>query len=362
VQIEVTDSGIGISPENQARLFHSFHQANLHTTREYAKAELGLAISRHLVEIMGGRMWVDSELGLGATVGFTFPAKRGDENENRLLSNNNYWADKRALVVDDAPNTLVYFRGEASRLSISCDVALSGEAALDLIGKNGPYDICFIDWKMPGMNGIETAARLREQGAARPLIVLMISAAEWKLVEDDAKKAGVEYYLQKPLFRSDIIDCLNNCFGPKPAEDAQPQVKKDNFYGFRILLVDDLEINREIVIALLEPTGLAIDCAENGKVAVKMVTGADKPYDVIFMDLQMPEMNGFEAAIKIRQFEESSSERNVKQIPIIAMTASVSRVDIEKCLETGMNEHIGLPMDIEEVLEKLRFYLNPQTF
>jgi len=356
VQIEVTDSGIGISPENQARLFHSLHQANSHTVREYAKAELGLAISRHLVEMMGGRIWVDSELGLGATVGFSFTARQGDENENKLLSNNNYWANKHALVVDDAPNTLVYFRGEASRLSISCDIALSGEAALELIGKNSPYDICFIDWKMPGMNGIETAVRIREPGAAGPPIVLMISAAEWKLVEDDAKKAGVEYYLQKPLFRSDIIDCLNNCFGPKPAEDARPQVKKDNFSGFRILLVDDLEINREIVLALLEPTGLAIDCAVNGKAALKKVMNAEKPYDMIFMDLQMPEMDGYEATLKIRQFEENryGGMGAEKQTPIIAMTANVSRDDVEKCFETGMNDHLGLPLDIEEVLKKLR--------
>jgi len=361
VQIEVTDSGIGVSPENQARLFHSLHKASPHAGHEYARAELGLSISRHLVEMMGGRIWVDSELGMGATFGFTFMAKQGDDVENRLLSNNMYWTNKRALVVDDAPNILVYFRGEASRLSFSCDVALSGDAALEMIGKNGPYDICFIDWKMPGMNGIETAARISKLGAGKPLIVLMISSDEWKLVEEDAKKAGVEHYLQKPLFRSDIIECLNNFFVPKTAEAAQAQDINNNFEGFRILLVDDLEINREIVIALLEPTGLAIDCAENGKAAVKMVTAAEKPYDVIFMDLQMPEMNGFEAAHKIRQFEESRSGGNVKQTPIIAMTANVSRVDIEKCLEAGMNDHIGLPMDIDEVLKKLRSCLNPQS-
>jgi signal transduction histidine kinase/DNA-binding response OmpR family regulator len=361
IQIEITDSGIGVSAENQARLFHSLHQNASNTLRKFGRSGIGLAISRHLVELMGGRIWVDSELGMGATFGFTFLARQGDDSENKLLSNNIYWANKRALVVDDAPNILVYFRSEASRFSISCDVVLSAEAALEQIGKNGPYDICFIDWKMPGMNGIEAAARISKLGVGRPSIVLMISAAEWKLVEDDAKKAGVEYYLQKPLFRSDIIDCLNSFFGPKPAEEARTHVKKDDFSGFRILLVEDLEINREIVIALLEPTGLAIDCAENGKIAVKMVTNAEKPYDMIFMDLQMPEMNGYEAAIKIRQFEESrygGSAGAVKQTPIVAMTASVSREDIEKCLETGMNDHIGLPMDIEEVLKKLRSYLN----
>jgi CheY-like chemotaxis protein len=323
---------------------------------------MGLAISRHLVELMGGRIWVDSELGMGATFGFTFMARQGDDGENRLLLNNGYWANKRALVADDAPNILVYFRSEASRLSISCDVALSGEAALEMIEKNDPYDICFIDWKLPGMNGIEAAARIREMGAGKPQIILMISAAEWKLMEEDARKAGVEHYLQKPLFRSDIIDCLNGCFGPKPAQEAQTRDKKDNFEGFHVLIVEDLEINREIVLAYLEPTGLAIDCAENGKAAVKMVMAAEKPYDIIFMDLQMPEMDGYEAAKKIRQFEDrhygDSGCGAAKQTPIIAMTANVSREDIEKCMEAGMNDHIGLPLDIEEVLKKLRSCLN----
>jgi len=366
IQIEVTDSGIGVSSENQSRLFHSFHQNASNTSRKFGRSGIGLAISKHLVELMGGRIWVDSELGMGSTFGFTFPARQGegDDSENKLLSNNIYWANKRALVVDDAPNILVYFRSEASRLSISCDVVLSGEAALEQIGKNGPYDICFIDWKMSGMNGIEAAARIRELGDGKSSIVLMISAAEWKMIEEDAKKAGVEHYLQKPLFRSDIIDCLNRCFGPGLAENARTQAAKDDFNGFRILLVEDMEINREIVTALLDPTGLAIDCAVNGKAAVKMVMDAEKPYDMIFMDLQMPEMDGYEAALKIRSIEEDryrGSAGASKQTPIIAMTASVSREDIEKCLETGMNDHIGLPMDIEVVLKKLRSYIRPRA-
>jgi signal transduction histidine kinase/CheY-like chemotaxis protein len=359
VQIEVTDSGIGISAENQDRLFHSFHQINSKTSRKFGGAGAGLAISRHLVELMGGRIWVDSQLGMGATFSFTFMAKQGYDVENRLFSNNSYWANKRALAVDDAPNILVYFRIEAARLSISCDVALSGEAALEQLEKNDPYDICFIDYKMPGINGIAAAVRINEISAGKTAIVLMVSTAEWKTIEEDAKRAGIKYYLQKPLFRSDIIDCLNAFFGPNTAEDAQARVKIDNFRGSRILLVEDMEINREIVIALLEPTGLAIDCAENGKAALKLVMGAEKPYDMIFMDLQMPEMDGYEAAFKIRQFEESRSGRGVKKTPIIAMTANVSHDDIEKCLEAGMNDHIGLPMDIEEVLKKLRSCLKP---
>ena len=362
VQIEVTDSGIGISAENQSRLFHSFHKTNVDSSRKLGEAGMGLAISRHLVEMMGGRIWVDSELGMGATFGFTFIARQGDESENKVLLNNTYWADKRALVADASPNTLVYFRSEAVRLSISCDVMLSGETALEQIKKNGMYDIYFIDWKMHGVNGIEIAASIMElsAGKKKPLIAIMCSAVEWKLIEASAKTAGVEYFLQKPLFRSNIIDCLNSFFGPKNTELSHTPEIKDNFEGFHILLVEDIEINREIVLAQLEPTALAIDCAVNGKVALKMVMNAEKPYDVIFMDLQMPEMDGYEAAYKIRQFERGSYGGDMeagKQIPIIAMTASVSRDDVERCLKAGMTDHISLPMDIEEVLKKLRFYL-----
>ena len=356
IQIDITDSGTGISPENQARLFNPYYKAHSYTSREYAKAELGLSISRHLVNLMGGRIWVDSELGLGATISFTFPAKRDDYGRNKMLSNVSYWENKRALVVDDAPNILVYFRGEAARLSITCDVALSGEAAIEQIEKNGLYDIYFIDWKMQGINGIETAEKIKElsAGKQKPIIVIMSPVVEWTLIEEDAKTAGIDHYLQKPLFRSDIIDCLNKFFGPKPVEVTKEQDINDNFEGFRILMVEDIEINREIVLANLEATKLAIDCAENGKAALKMVMSAEKPYDMIFMDLQMPEMDGFEATHKIRKYEASIS---AKRTPIIAMTASVFREDIDKCIKAGMNDHLGLPLNIDEMLKKLRIYL-----
>jgi len=379
IQIEITDSGIGISADNQTRLFHSFHRSGFNTSRKFGGTGVGLAISRHLVEMMGGRIWVNSELGMGATFGFTFTAKSGDDNGGGLFANNRYWAGKRALVADDAPNTLVFFRGEASRLSVSCDVVLSGEAAVEMTEKNGAYDIYFLDWKMNGMNGVETAKKITELNAAiggtaaagnrQPAIALMISGTERRQIEKDAEAAGIAYYLQKPLFRSDIIDCLNRFFVPETREAPKAPEETYNFEGFRILLVEDMEINREIILAQLEKTKLAIDCAVNGKAAVKMVMDAEKHYDAIFMDLQMPEMDGYEAAFNIRKYENghygkdfhgtSGAAGAATHTPIIAMSASVFREDIEKCLEAGMNDHIGLPVDIEEVLKKLRFYLKP---
>ncbi|MDR2478473.1 MAG: response regulator [Treponema sp.] len=362
VQVAVSDTGIGISADQQARLFRSFQQADSSTSRKFGGTGLGLAISKRLVEMMGGEIWIESEPGKGATFVFTFRAERGVDKNRSLLSPNISWNNVRVLAVDDSPDTLEYFRLAASQLNISCDTAASGDAALDLIAKNGLYDIYFIDWKMPGMNGIEAAARIKEQSAGKPSMVIMISAAEWSMIEADAKNAGVNRFLQKPLFHSDLVDCLNECFGMPPDVEQETASKKDDFSRFTILLAEDVEINREIVLALLEPTRLKIECAANGAEAVKMVEAAVRPYDMIFMDVQMPEMDGYEATRKIRALEKERREQagpaaSAPDIPIIAMTANVFREDVEKCLKAGMNDHVGKPLDFDEVLKKLRVHL-----
>jgi signal transduction histidine kinase/DNA-binding response OmpR family regulator len=354
MQIEVSDSGIGISKEQQPRLFTSFEQADSGTSRKFGGTGLGLAISKRLIEMMGGSIWVESEPNEGATFIFTFRAERGEDPNKNQLSKKISSSDVRLMVVDDDPATLEYFCVEAERLNVFCALASSGAAALDLIAVNGFYDIYFIDWKMPGMNGIELARRIKELCVDRPSMVIMISSTEWSVIEEDAKDAGVDHYLQKPLFRSDIINCLNNCFDMSNSDDNKNNTEQNDVSGFRILLVEDVEINREIVLALLEPSNLTIDCAENGIAAVKMVIEAQEPYDMIFMDLQMPEMDGFEATRRIRAID---AEKRLAGVPIVAMTANVFREDIEKCLESGMNDHIGKPLDLEAVMEKLRMYL-----
>jgi CheY-like chemotaxis protein len=190
----------------------------------------------------------------------------------------------------------------------------------------------------------------------------MISAADLNTIENEARAVGVDKFLSKPLFPSSIADLINECLGSGSlaGREGVKVEAVDSFPGRQLLLVEDVEINREIVLALLEPTGLTVNCAENGVEAVKMFSEDPDQYDLILMDIQMPEMDGYEATRQIRQFEKERNFRMEfpKGIPIVAMTANVFREDVEKCLAAGMNDHVGKPLNLEEVLQKLRRYLS----
>jgi signal transduction histidine kinase/CheY-like chemotaxis protein len=362
IRISVTDSGIGISEEQQQRLFSSFEQADSSTSRKFGGTGLGLAISKRIVEMMGGTIWIESELGKGAAFIFTVNLELGPEKQDSLVNPGINWKNVRVLAVDDSADIRDYFVDIAERFGFSCDTAAGAEEAITLNNKNGPYNLYFVDWKMPGMNGIELSRCIKDDNAhsaalgaeEKKSVIIMISAAEWNTIEDEAKQAGVNKFLPKPLFPSSIADCISQCLGkntlPNPKDAKKPA---DDFKGYRILLAEDVEINQEIVIAILEPTSIMIDCAGNGAEAFRIFTGEPDKYDIIFMDVQMPEMDGYEATRKIRD----SAAANAKSIPIIAMTANVFREDIEKCLAAGMNDHVGKPLDFEEVLVKLRQYL-----
>ncbi|MDR1965936.1 MAG: response regulator [Synergistaceae bacterium] len=354
ILFEVADTGIGISREQQARLFTAFGQAESSTSRKFGGTGLGLAISKRIVEMMGGRIWIESEFGKGAKFAFTIQLEIGREKRSGLLPPGAEWKNIRALVVDDSTEILEYLKEIIHGFGVACDTAESGEDALTLVDRNGPYDICFIDWRMPGMDGLELSRRIKEACADKSVII-MISAAEWSSIEEQAHSVGVFKFLSKPIFPSGIADCISECLGTdnQIAQDGESGGEADCFEGNCVLLAEDLEINREIVLALLEPTMLAIDCAENGAEALKMFSDAPDKYDVIFMDVQMPEMDGYEASRRIRAL----GTPKARSIPIIAMTANVFREDVEKCLSSGMDAHMGKPLDPNDILTMLRKYL-----
>jgi signal transduction histidine kinase/DNA-binding response OmpR family regulator len=373
LKISVTDSGIGISPEQQARLFMSFEQADSSTSRKFGGTGLGLSISKRIVEMMNGTILVESEPGKGSSFIFTAQLLKAAEGAEETLPPVN-WGALRILAVDDDSDIRECFGEIAERLGFFCETAADGNEALKLIEQNGSYDVYFVDWKMPGIDGIGLSRRITEMGGIRSVII-MISAFEWDIIAEEAKHAGVDGFLSKPLFPSSIADCISRTLGVAGQVAAAKPDKEitGNFEGRRILLAEDVDINREIVLTLLEPTGLVIDCAADGKEAVQRFTGSPQVYDLIFMDVQMPGMDGLEATRQIRAFEAEQREKTAgdfshetssqlpeasKGIPIIAMTANVFREDVEQCLRAGMNSHVGKPLDFSDVMDKLHQYLD----
>ncbi len=359
LEIAVEDTGIGVAPEQQARLFDSFEQADGGVSRKFGGTGLGLAISKNIVEMMEGRIWVESELGKGSRFLFTLWAETASEAEAPADASHSEveWEKIHMLAVDDSQDVLEYFESLGSSLGLHCEVAASGKEALECIDQaKVPFQIIFVDWMMPEMDGITLTRRMKEK-CGESTVVVMISATEWTRIEPQATAAGVNRFMPKPLFTSDVADCIAECLhlgrGKKPEPEPQPKNDAGCFAGKRILLVEDVEINREIAIALLENTGAHIDWAGDGAQALEEFTAHPGGFDLILMDVHMPMVDGYEATRRIRALGTDYAKR----IPIVAMTANVFREDIERCLEAGMNDHIGKPIDLKDMMEKLRMYL-----
>lgn len=357
LQFEVKDTGIGIAKEQQRKLFRSFEQADGSVSRQFGGTGLGLAISKHIVELMDGEIWLESDIGKGTRFFFNIWAKRGQTMLQTYEGFDFLWKNLRIMLVDDAEDVREYFQNLAAGLKLNCQTAASGSEAWELIENNGPFDVIFVDWKMPGMDGIELTKRIKSRQAGHAVVV-MISAAEWSNIEMEAKQAGVDKFIPKPLFASVIADCIQECLNlPRPDAAGENSVPNETglFIGKNILLAEDIEINREIVMVMLEPTGIQIDCAGDGLEAFQMIAENSSAYDMVFMDIHMPGVDGYESAKMIRALEDPRA----KAIPIVAMTANVFREDIEKCLAVGMNDHVGKPLDMDVLIAKLKQYLYP---
>ena len=362
LRFAVRDSGIGISEEAQARLFEPFSQADSSTTRRFGGTGLGLAISRKLSDMMGGSIGVESGTGLGSTFWFTVRVERlaDREPDSRLPLE---LTGTRALVVDDHPVNRKMMTQQLGAWGIVVDTAVSGRDALEVLEKAGepcPYRIVFLDMLMPEMDGLELATRMQSDPRWDSLPLVLVTSAAQRGDLAKAKEAGLDAYLPKPIRREHLIRCVRTVLGVGQASqsDAVPVVtthsiaEEDARLKKRVLVVEDNIVNQLVAVRLLEKLGYRVDVVANGNEAVRAVR--DLRYDLVLMDCQMPELDGYEATAAIRNLE-----GDAKRIPIVAMTANALFGDRERCLESGMDDYILKPVNSDLVEEVLKKWLDP---
>jgi two-component system sensor histidine kinase/response regulator len=353
IAFSVSDTGIGLTQEQIGRLFQAFQQADVSTTRKYGGTGLGLAISKRLAELMGGDVDVTSEPGKGSTFRFTARlGKAATATRRRVLQSD--LCGRRVLVIDDNPQARSVLSGMLENMAFIVDEAASGAEGIEMvhqtIGQARPYDILFIDWQMPGLDGIETGKRiiaLHDLNTSPHLV--MVTAYGREDVLKQAEQGGFSNVLIKPVTSSILFDTAVAALGAEveatEAEPAAPAFDLEQLHGVRVLLVEDNEINQEVAIGQLEDAKVSVDLAENGADAVRMVR--ENTYDVVLMDMQMPIMDGIEATKTIR------SDPRFQSLPIIAMTANAMASDRELCLQAGMNDHIAKPIDPDQLFTVL---------
>jgi PAS domain S-box-containing protein len=361
LQAEVKDNGIGIDAEQQSRLFTSFEQADGSITRKFGGTGLGLALCKKIIDLMGGAIWIESELGKGASFIFTVDILWGGncwEEPERKNRRENF----SILVIDDSEDMLDYFKNILASFSMTCQTASSGAEGVRILQeRDGGFHIIFLDWKMPGENGIEVAKNIREVAGSAPAVVLM-SVADWSEIAAETKASSlwINQFLAKPIMPSTLYNTIVR-FSEKTfvTENAQNDAPALNLAGARILVVEDIEINREIIGSILEETGVSIEYAVNGALGVEAFKERGAGYDLILMDIQMPELDGFDATRQIRRLE--SQNPGAKAVPIIAMTANAFNEDVEQCLAAGMNDHVAKPIDVQAFLNTLAKHLSSKA-
>ena len=357
LRFSVRDTGIGMTPEQSAKLFQPFTQADMSTTRKHGGTGLGLTICRRLVELMGGRIWLTSEPGAGSTFHFTVwlgigsAAGSGKIVPPRL-------AELRVLVVDDNPAAREILEEPLSAVVARVDTVASGKEAIAAVRERDaaePYDIVFMDWRMAGMDGLQASRHIKSDETLRhPPRIVLVTAFGREEVREEAERLELDGFLVKPVTRSMIVDTLVNVFSAAGDEAAAGEREETRrLEGARILLVEDNEINQQIAAELLAGAGAVVSIAANGREAVETLSSGPQPppFDVVLMDLQMPEMDGYQATARLR------SDPRFAALTIIAMTAHATIEERQRCLAAGMNDHISKPIDPTNLYETIaRFY------
>lgn len=357
LRFSIRDTGIGMTPEQTAKLFQAFTQADMSTTRKHGGTGLGLTISLKLVEMMGGRIWIESEAGVGSTFFFTVWLGVGKASGvGKILPEQ--LPHLNVLVVDDNSAAREILSDALHDITGNVDVVSSGAEALAAIKQQDgstPYDLVFMDWRMPGLDGLQTTRRIKEdeQLHKQPVIV-MVTAFGREEVREEAERLGIDGFLVKPITKSMLVDTLVTLFAPDAVETALAAANEphaDRLKGAHILLAEDNEINQQIAVELLEGVGARMTVANNGQEALDHLNQYPTDFHLVLMDLQMPVMGGYEATVKIR------SDARFATLPIIAMTAHATIEEKQKCLDSGMNDHISKPIDPGALYETAgRFY------
>ena len=353
--LSVIDNGIGMTPEFQKIMFEPFSRADDHRTTKVQGTGLGMAIARNIVNLMNGDIQVESAPNKGTKITVTVYLKLQEnekEQEKELL-------DLPVLVVDDDKTCCESTVATLQEIGIAGEWVLTGKEAVERCAarhKTGrDYFAVILDWKMPEIDGIATARKIRER-VGEDVTIIILTSFDFSEIEEEARAAGVNAFMAKPLFRSRLTATLRQFTSGKQEKNARNYLEdfaKENYAGKRILLVEDNELNREIATEIIGMTGVTIDIAENGKIAVEKVMEApEKWYDLIFMDIQMPIMNGYEATAAIRALAGSRGK-----VPIIAMTANAFAEDVQLAKNTGMNEHIAKPLDLNKLNDVLKQWL-----
>ncbi|WP_162255251.1 MULTISPECIES: PAS domain S-box protein [unclassified Lysobacter] len=356
---EVRDSGIGIAEDKLAAIFEGFSQAEASTTRRFGGTGLGLAISQRLVRLMGGELGVESERGRGSRFFFDIALDLPSEPSQAAAGPPERLRELRALVVDDNDSARNAILAMVQSIGWKADAARSGEEALEFVeraaGEGPPYEVIFLDWRMPGLDGWETGRRIRELigGTQAPLIVMVTAHGREMLVERLGREQTVlDGFLMKPVTVAMLIDAVADARSgqglPPPLPDPAPlQASRNRLAGMSLLVVEDNPTNQQVVTDLLESEGARVAVAGGGAKALQMLGGQGGKYHVVLMDIQMPDMDGYTATRRIR------SNLGLNKLPIIAMTANVLPSDREACLAAGMNDHLGKPFDLDTLVERL---------
>jgi PAS domain S-box-containing protein len=355
-QFAVKDTGVGIAAEYLPHLFDAFTQADVSTTREYGGTGLGLCISKQLVSMMGGDIWVNSELEKGSEFSFTIPFQRQPSIEKRKLVPPPDIQGLNVLVVDDCPDSRSIMRKILESFHYKVETVASGSKAVKRLRNHltraEPVDLVMLDWLMPKMDGIETARIIREELQLTLPIILMTAFGK-EAEKQAAENTGINGFLIKPIYASTLFDAIMDAFGKKRVTSekgrseitTQASLYRKKLKGYHVLVAEDNLTNQEIARAILENAGIGVDIVSNGEEAVEAIR--KKAYNAVFMDIQMPRMDGYQATRIIRKKPEFQS------LPIIAMTAHAMKGDREKCLDAGMNDYVSKPIDQNRLFQKL---------